>query len=137
LAQTRRQADVAVAQAELSAGTGQSATVIHFTSRFFDLIRDGMRFESDEWRYQYWSLHASEFYFFHNGWLPRVMYESWMVELVNKCYRAQPQAWSWHRAFWNVTSSTHNPEVAGSNPVPATRTDPSRDHLGGRFRLFL
>jgi hypothetical protein len=42
LAQTRRQADVAVAQAELSAGTGQSATVIHFTSRFFDLIRDGM-----------------------------------------------------------------------------------------------
>jgi hypothetical protein len=105
--QTHRQADMAVAQVELSAQTGQSATVIHFTSRFFDLIRDGMRFDNDEWRYQYWSLHATEFYFFHNGWLPRFIYELWVVELVNRCYRAQPKAWSWHRTYLNLYSISY------------------------------
>jgi len=63
----------------------RSDAVIHFTSRFFDLIKDGEppgSFADPNWAYQFWSLQATEFYFFHHGMLPVFMYELWMIELA-------------------------------------------------------
>lgn len=63
----------------------RSNAVIHFTSRFFDLIKDGeptQKFADPSWAHQFWSLQATEFYFFHHGMLPAFMYELWMIELA-------------------------------------------------------
>jgi hypothetical protein len=69
---------------------GQSEAVIHFTGRFFDLLIAGRRFDDPAWVYQFWSLHATEFYFFHHGWIPEFMYQLWMVELASTyCEAAQ------------------------------------------------
>jgi len=105
--QARRQADVAAEQSRMSAQTSQSVNVTHFTSRFFDLIRDGMRFSSPEWTYQYWSLHATEFYFFHNGWLPRFIYQLWMVELVNRVLRNNPEVCAAHLEYLDLYSVSY------------------------------
>ena len=35
---------------------GQSEAVIHFTSRFFDLMKEGPKFQNWNWAYQFWSL---------------------------------------------------------------------------------
>jgi hypothetical protein len=58
--------------------------VLHFTSRFFDLIQKGepeKMLADHEWSYQFWSLHATEFYFFHHGILPSFIYTIWMIDL--------------------------------------------------------
>ncbi|WP_420630556.1 hypothetical protein [Candidatus Leptofilum sp.] len=58
--------------------------VIHFTSRFFDLAQSGnpdSQINNPEWAYQFWSLHATEFYFFHHGILPEFIYTLWMIDL--------------------------------------------------------
>jgi len=66
--------------------------IMHFTDRFFDLLKDGDPAEKvlndDNWAYMFWSLHATEFYFFHHGLLPKFMYTLWMSDLVN-LYRSE------------------------------------------------
>ena len=59
--------------------------VIHFTSRFFDLVKDGepsAELSQPQWAYQFWSLHATEFYFFHHSILPTFMYSLWMIDMA-------------------------------------------------------
>jgi len=96
LKESRRHGDVAERAALDARQTAQSAAVIHFTNRFFDLMRNGPRFEDADWANQYWSLHATEFYFFDKNWLPLFMYELWMVELVST-YRSHPLSRSSHQ----------------------------------------
>jgi hypothetical protein len=70
------------ANQQLERGTA----VLHFTSRFFDLVKDGdpeIQLLKPEWAYEYWSLHTTEFYFFHHGILPIFMYTLWMMDLAN------------------------------------------------------
>jgi len=96
--ESKRQSDVAE-QAVLDAQqTAQSAAVIHFTNRYFDLMGNGPKFEDPDWTSEYWSLHATEFYFFDNNWIPRFMYELWMVELVFT-YRIHPLSRSSHQHY--------------------------------------
>jgi hypothetical protein len=58
----------------------------------------GRTSKSKDWAYQYWSLQATEFYFFDNNWLPQFMYELWMVELVHT-YRAYPPSRPSHQRY--------------------------------------
>ena len=80
-----QKADQALAQGNQLA---QSNAVMHFTDRFFDLLKDsgnnvGQKIINNEaWAYQFWSLHATEFYFFHHNWIPTFMYSLWMVGLA-------------------------------------------------------
>jgi hypothetical protein len=64
----------------------QSKAVMHFTDRYFDLLKEGNPerkvMEEPGWMNKFWSLHATEFYFFHHGMLPIFMYSLWMVELA-------------------------------------------------------
>jgi hypothetical protein len=61
--------------------------VVCFTGRFFDLLKEGKGKELSEdiqdpnWAYQFWSLHATEFFFFQHGMLPTFMYILWMIDL--------------------------------------------------------
>jgi len=96
--EAKRQGDVAERAVFDAQQTARSAAVIHFTGRFFDLMDNGAKFEDPDWTYQYWSLHATEFYFFENNWIPRFMYELWMVELVST-YRAYPLSKSSHQHY--------------------------------------
>jgi hypothetical protein len=62
--------------------------VIHFTGRFFDLLKESTQKElldmltDENWAYQFWSLHATEFFFFQHGILPTFMYSLWMIDLA-------------------------------------------------------
>lgn len=59
--------------------------VIHFTSQYFNLVKDGRpdtEFADPKWAAQFWSLHATEFYFFHHSILPLFMYTLWMIDLA-------------------------------------------------------
>jgi ABC-type multidrug transport system fused ATPase/permease subunit len=79
--QTRRLTEANLMEQQFA----RSGAVIHFTSRFFDLIKDGEpinKFADPIWAQQFWSLQATEFYFFHHGMLPAFMYELWMIELA-------------------------------------------------------
>jgi hypothetical protein len=79
--QTKRAKEAVVFQQQIARGDA----VMHFTDRFFDLLRTGepLRQISDpDWAYQFWSLQASEFYFFHHGLLPPFMYSLWMIDLA-------------------------------------------------------
>ena len=78
---------------QLSQQTTKFDAVMHFTNRFMELLKTGNyaetaipitdRIVADKgWADQYWSLHATEFYFFDNGVLPEFMYSLWMVELA-------------------------------------------------------
>lgn len=78
----REQASAAIGANDFARQVGQSQAVVHFTGRFFDLLSDGPRFGDAKWEYQFWSLHATEFYFFDNSWVPGFMYQLWMVELA-------------------------------------------------------
>jgi hypothetical protein len=77
-----RQASMGLnANQQLERGTA----VLHFTSRFFDLVKEGRpeaNLANPKWAYEFWSLHTSEFYFFHHGILPVFMYTLWMMDLV-------------------------------------------------------
>jgi hypothetical protein len=60
--------------------------VIHFTSRFFDLVKDGtpeIEMADSQWATRFWGLHATEFYFFHHSILPTFMYSLWMIDLAH------------------------------------------------------
>ena len=80
-------ADPTILRRPLDQQLARGNAVIHFTSRFFDLLRGSMAKEllemlSDEnWAYQFWSLHSTEFFFFQHGILPTFMYSLWMIDL--------------------------------------------------------
>jgi len=60
--------------------------VMHFTDRFFKLAEQGEphnKLREPEWAYQFWSLQATEFYFFHHGVLPTFMYTLWMIDMAS------------------------------------------------------
>jgi hypothetical protein len=76
--ETRRQADLAERNIDHAREAGHGATVTHFTSRFFDLITGGMKFDDPDWTYQYWSLHATEF-----------------TSLITAGYRASCTSYGW------------------------------------------
>ncbi len=80
--QTRRATQALLLQQQIERGNA----VIHFTSRFFDLVKEGgtfRQFDNPDWAYQFWSLHATEFYFFQYGILPTFMYSLWMIDLAS------------------------------------------------------
>lgn len=106
---TQSQADRAAEANRYTRQIGQSEAVIHFTSRFFDLMREGPKFNDPHWAYQFWSLHASEFYFFHQKWLPFFMYRLWMVEL-GSMYVDTPDSWASHERYLAYYSSNY-PEM--------------------------
>jgi hypothetical protein len=80
-----QKADQALAQGYQLA---QSNAVMHFADRFFDLMKESKGdiaqtiIDDQKWANQFWSLHATEFYFFHHNWLPTFMYSLWMVDLA-------------------------------------------------------
>jgi hypothetical protein len=78
--QTRQTNKSLLANQQLERGNA----VLHFTTRFFDLVKNGSpeaQLSDPEWSYQFWSLHTSEFYFYHHGILPIFMYTLWMMDL--------------------------------------------------------
>jgi hypothetical protein len=80
-----RQTGLAVSALQLNQQVSRAQSVIHFTNRFFDLVEKGEpcnRFNDQNWIYQFWSLHATEFYFFHHGIIPTFMYSLWMIDLA-------------------------------------------------------
>jgi hypothetical protein len=63
----------------------RSEAVMHFTDCYFDLAKEGKASEKiadPRWAYRYWSLHTTEFYFFHHGILPLFMYSLWVIYLT-------------------------------------------------------
>ena len=84
---TRSQVEQAMEALHQNERLAFSTTVMHFTDRFFDLAKDGepsQKIISDEaWAYQFWSLQATEFYFFHHNMLPVFLYALWMIELAH------------------------------------------------------
>jgi hypothetical protein len=85
-----------------------SQTVIHFTDRFFDLMKGVSSIEDKlladpDWRYQFWSLHAKEFYFFDKGALDAFMYSLWMADLAELyASRKGEEIWKTHDKYLNV-----------------------------------
>ena len=106
---SRRQADLAADANDRASQIAHGQAVIHFSSRYFDLMNRGPRFYDPRWTYQFWSLHSTEFYFFHMGWLPDFMYELWMVELASM-YSAHGQVWTSHEEYLNCYSINY-PEM--------------------------
>jgi hypothetical protein len=106
---SRRQADLAADANDRARQIAHGQAVIHFSSRYFDLMNRGRRFDDTRWTYQFWSLHSTEFYFFDMGWLPEFMYELWMVELASM-YGAHGQVWTSHEEYLN-SYSTNYPEM--------------------------
>jgi hypothetical protein len=105
---SRNQAELAADANDHAKQIGHGQAVIHFSSRYFDLMNRGPRFDDAQWTYQFWSLHSTEFYFFHMGWLPEFMYELWMVEL-SSIYRIYG-VWASHEKYLNHYS-TNYPEM--------------------------
>jgi len=85
-------------QTELAESAAQVSTVIHFTSRFLDLVDGGMNFTDDTWAMKYWRLQATEFYFFLHNWLPPFIYEIWISELAD-AYQSDPLVWETHDRY--------------------------------------
>ncbi len=80
--QSQRATESLILSQELERGN----VVMHFTDRFLDLVKQGSpesKLSEPEWAYQFWSLHATEFFFFHHGILPTFMYSLWMIDLAN------------------------------------------------------
>ena len=98
------------ARQQLERGTA----VLHFTSRFFDLVKAGRpesRLRNPEWAYEFWSLHTTEFYFFHHGILPVFMYTLWMMDLASfYCGEPGEQNRQSHVEYLH-TYSFHYPEI--------------------------
>jgi hypothetical protein len=80
--QVKQATKAALLQQQIERGN----VTMHFTDRYFDLVKEGdtfKNFNNENWAYQFWSLHATEFYFFHHGVLPVFMYSLWMIDLAN------------------------------------------------------
>lgn len=122
---TRVQADAASHANVHAEQLGQSQAVIHFTGRFFDLMRQAADFNDAQWSYQFWSLHATEYYFFDNRWIPRFMYALWMAELAS-VYCDDKDAWPSHEKYLERYSTMYPEmydfflrlrEIAANNPT--------------------
>lgn len=94
--------------------------VMHFTERFLDLLKSGngtdtgysinKRIVSDQaWAEQFWSLHATEFYFFHNQILPVSIYSLWIVELA-ELYASHDgeMIWQSHSRYLDIYSREYS-----------------------------
>lgn len=109
--QTRRLTEANLMEQQFA----RSNAVIHFTSRFFDLLKDGPptnKFADSTWANQFWSLQATEFYFFHHGLLPAFMYELWMIELA-KLYCDDEQQIRKSHADFLASYSFNYPDMIG------------------------
>jgi hypothetical protein len=83
---TRTQAMRATEALAFQQQIARGDSIMHFTDRFFDLLKSGepiKKIVDSDWAYQFWSLHAAEFYFFHHGLLPSFMYSLWMIDLAD------------------------------------------------------
>lgn len=108
----RAQAKSASVANELSSLEAKSEAVMHFTDRFFDLLKAGdpkvKILKNDDWTHQFWSLHATEFYFFHHGMLPIFMYTLWMIELANLyASNEEGKIWESHKRYLEVYVSNY------------------------------
>ena len=82
VAQSKRASAALALQQEVA----RADAVMHFTNRYFDLLNRGNPADmiSDAgYDFEFWSLHATEFYFFHHGVLPEFMYSLWMIDLAD------------------------------------------------------
>ena len=64
-------------------------TIENFSNRFFELLKQGRlhdKINDPDWAYQFWSLLATEFYFYHHCILPEFMYSLWMIDLAKLYY---------------------------------------------------
>lgn len=101
---------------QLTQQVARGETISHFTDRFFDLLKDVKHpslqqqlLNESGWAHQFWSLHATEFYFFHHGILPRFMYALWMVYLA-ELYSGPDGAriWDAHKTYLDTYSLDYN-----------------------------
>ncbi len=81
-------------------------TVLHFTQSFFHLIEQNGRVTSEklqdlDWSYKYWGLHSTEFYFYHIGVIPKLMYALWIVDVADLYASDEGCAWQSHEEFLN------------------------------------
>lgn len=88
---------------EQQQGLFQANTLLHFTQAYFQIMDDhgypDAELLADKIRRdKYWAVHSSEFYFFHHGVIPQLMYALWMVDMAD-FYFNYPEAWSFHKQF--------------------------------------
>ncbi len=82
--QAERAAESLLLEHQLARGNA----TMYFTGRFFDLLKEGKGADlqallnDPNWAYQFWSLQATEFYFFQHSILPLFMYALWMIDLA-------------------------------------------------------
>ncbi len=106
--QTKKTGEALVLQQQIARGN----LIEHFTTRFFELLKEGdlhARIDEEQWAYQYWSLLATEFYFFHHGVLPPFMYSLWMIDLA-KLYRGEngEHIWDSHSNYLDTYSINYS-----------------------------
>ncbi len=115
--QTKRATEALLLDQQLSRGNA----VIHFTSRFFDLLQNGDPFkkiENPDWSYQFWSLHATEFYFFHHGMLPIFMYSLWIIDLAKLyCGNNGQNIRASHKDYLNTYSLNYSEMIEFFNKI--------------------
>jgi hypothetical protein len=123
-------------QTELAESAAQVNTVIHFTSRFLDLVEDGMNFDNTTWAMKYWRLQATEFYFYVHGWLPQFIYQIWMSELAD-VYQNVPDAWPTNAEYLRLYAQ-NNAEMcaffeglASMGPATPQREEVIQAHVAG------
>lgn len=81
----------------------QANAILHFTQEYFSLVQQygepsAAAMQNDQWTQKYWALQSTEFYFFHHGVIPKMMYALWMVDMVDM-YAMLPGAWESHKVF--------------------------------------
>ncbi len=102
---SRKQTNTARDQAEIAARSyrharqiGHSQAVLQFIGQFTELMNAGPKFDDSSWSYVFWSLHSTEFYFYHNDMLPEFIYQLWMMDLAS-LYVDDDAAWRTHDKY--------------------------------------
>jgi hypothetical protein len=116
----------------------RGTAVLHFTSRFFDLAKAGrpeFQLNNPEWAYEFWSLHTTEFYFFHHGILPVFMYTLWMMDLANFYSGEQGDQNRKSHVDYLHTYSFHYPEIGLFYEEIYTIAKTSGDELSRNRRI--
>lgn len=115
--QTKKATEALQLQQNLSRGDA----VMHFTSRFFNLLEQGeplKKIDDPDWAYQFWSLQATEFYFFHHGILPAFMYSLWMIDLAKLYSCANGQAIrDSHKSYLDTYSLNYSGMIGFFNQI--------------------
>jgi hypothetical protein len=101
----RDQAGAALAANTFARQTGQSEAIVHFVGRYHQLMEDGQQFGAPSWEYQLWGMHATEYYFFEQGWIPDFMFELWTVELT-RTYQVK-EARTSHQKYLDAFSDNY------------------------------